>query len=244
MAKLNQIIAIVQGKKTRAIKLLTDAHRGWNKDRISGINRTYAPVEEDGEVFPAEHRAVQLRVVDAIQTITKEIAGFYDTIATLDLSNTAAMADVVVDDAVIVADVPITTLLFLEKQMTDLRTFAGNIPTLPTDRIWSEDAAKNCWVTEPEQTVKTHKKVEVLVKYEATKEHPAQTECIGVDRTIGHWETVHMSGAIPEKTKAQIVSRIEKFQDALKMAREKANSIEAVSAENLGKKIMDNIFGD
>lgn len=240
--RLNQIIALVQGKKTKAQKLLTTVHHVWHKDRITGITRTYAPKEEDGEVFPPESRIVQLRVSDALRTVQKELEDFLNIVATQEYANTSAKADVIVAGKSILKDVPISVLLFLEKQLIDLRTLATNLPTLSTDRVWELDENKNCYATEPEQTVKTQKKVEVIVKYDATKEHPAQTDLITVDKTIGHWKTIHLSGALPEKERDAIIERIEKLQDAVKVARERANSIEVVSQDNFGKSVLGYVF--
>jgi hypothetical protein len=108
--------------------------------------------------------------------------------------------------------------------------------------VWTLDANKNCYVTEEEKTVKTQKKVEVIVKYEATKEHPAQTELINVDKTIGHWTTIHLSGALPEKERDAIIERIEKLQDAVKIAREQANSAEITMRKGFAKSILGYIF--
>lgn len=240
--RLNQIIALVQGKKTKAQKLLTTVHHGWHKDRITGITRTYSPLEEEGEMFPPESRIVQLRVSDAIQTVQKELEEFLNIVATQEYANTSAKASIVVGDIAILEDVPVSVLLFLEKQLIDLRTLATNLPTLPTDKVWKLDEAKHCFVTDPEQTVKTQKKVEVIVKYDATKEHPAQTDLINVDKTIGHWTMIHLSGALPEKERDAIIDRIEKLQDAVKVAREHANSAEVSMQNDFGKSVLGYIF--
>jgi hypothetical protein len=239
--KLNQVIALVQGKKARATKLLTTIHRSWQKDRLAGISRTYKPLDEDGEQFPAENRIVQVHVSSEIKKIQDDLANFFDIVATQEYANTEAIGTISVDDAVLLDHVPVTVLLFLEKQLTDLRTLAQNLPTLATDRVWSLDEAKNCWVTQSEQTVKTQKKVEPIVKYDATPEHPAQTDLISVDRTIGHWSTIHTSGALPETERDAIVLRIEKLQDAVKVAREQANSQET-TYRAIGGKVLGYIF--
>jgi len=240
--RLNQVIALVQGRKTKAQKLLTEVHRGWHPDRITGIARTYSPKEEDGEVFPPESRAVQLRVSDGLKIVQGKLEGFLNIVATQECANTSAKASIIVDGVGILEDVPVSVLLFLEKQLIDLRTLAINLPTLPTDRVWKLDDAKNCYVTEPERTVKTQKKVEIIVKYDATKEHPAQTELIKVDKTIGYWTTIHLSGAMPEKGRDAIIERIEKLQDAVKVAREEANSVTIVEQKGFGKNILNYIF--
>ncbi len=240
--KLNQIIALVQGKKARVAKSLTAIHHGWHKDRIAGISRTYSPLLDDGEQFPPESRIVQARVGTELVRLQKELSGLFDVVATQEIGNTEATAVIKVDDKAVLSDVPITVLLFLEKQLIDLKTLAQSLPTLPTDRVWSKDDAKNCWATQPERTVKTQKVIEPIVKYDATKEHPAQTELISKDKTIGHWSTIHLSGAMPETERDAIIGRIEKLQDAVKIAREGANGREVEWNNEIGESILGYIF--
>lgn len=240
--KLNQIIALVQGKKTRIAKTLTEVHHGWHKDRISGISRTYTPKDDDGEIFPPESKIVQVKVLDTLGGIQNELIDYYNIIATQEIGNTQAKADVKVNDKVILKNVPVSVLLFLEKQLTDLRTLASSLPTLPTDKEWEFDTNKNCYVTEPEKTIKTQKRVEPIIKYDATPEHPAQTDLISVDRVIGNWSTIHLSGAMPEEERDKIVEKIENLQDAVKIAREEANSLEVEQEKELGNSIFSYIF--
>jgi len=243
MAKLNQIIAVVSGKKSRAEKFITDVHHGWKADRLTGISRTYQPLDDEGDKFPDEKRDVQLKVTDSLKKIAKEMADFYDVVATQETGNTKAKANIVLDDGtIILSDVPVGVLLFLEKQTTDLRSLIQKIPTLSSDKSWNWDENRNCYVTIPEMTIKTQKVPEVIVKYDATPEHPAQTELITLDKTIGKWATVHFSGAIPVKERDEMLERVEKLQDAIKKAREEANSI-VVEDKKIGEEILQFVFG-
>jgi len=59
----------------------------------------------------------------------------FDIVATQDWANCQAVADVVVDDQVILAQVPFTHLLFLEKQLLDIQTLVEKLPVLdPAER--------------------------------------------------------------------------------------------------------------
>ena len=50
MAKLNQIIAVEKGVKSRSFQELTEAHHALQKPTLlSGISRTYRPKDEEGE---------------------------------------------------------------------------------------------------------------------------------------------------------------------------------------------------
>lgn len=240
--KLNQIIALVSGKKTKIQQMMTSVHHGWKKDRISGIIRTYTPLEENGEMCPSESRIVQVKVDKALGDVKSQLVDFMNIIATQEYANTSAKSDVIVDDETILVGVPVSALLFLDKQLIDLHTLAVNLPTLSTDKVWTKDEAKNCWVTEPEQTSKTSKKIEPIVKYEATEHHPAQTELISLDRTVGHWTSIHLSGALPENERDDIIGRIDKLRDAVKVARENANNADVTINGSFGNSVIGYIF--
>jgi hypothetical protein len=242
--KLNQVIALVQGKKARANKALTDVHHGWKPDALMGLSKTYKPLDEDGEKFPSEKKQVPLLLWEVIRKLRQNLIDYYDVVGTQESTNQMAVADIKVGGTILLAKVPVTVLLFFEKQVTDLLTFAKNLPVLPMDKAWVFDTTKNCFITEPEQTTKTQKRPEVIVKYQATKEHPAQTEMFSVDKTIGHWTTTYMSGCIPAQKREEIVERLEKLQDAVKSAREEANNIEVKSMVNYGGTLFDYIFGN
>ncbi len=240
--KLNQIIAVVQGKKSRASKLLTEAHHGWNKDAISGIAKTYRPKAEDGDQLPPESKTIHLDVPQRVGETMEQLASFFDVVMTQENGNTQARADIEIDGAAFLTGIPVTSLLFLEKQLVDLHTFILSLPVLPPDRQWTFDPNRNCHVTAPIESVRTQKQPRVLVQYEATKEHPAQTGVYNEDVTVGTWTTTYMSSAIPASERAAMLRRVEDFQDAVKRARESANSLE-VEQMTYGRKILAHVFG-
>ena len=129
MAKLNQIIAVEKGVKNRSFTELTEAHHGLQKPALlAGISRTYQPKDEEGEQLPPESTRVQLRAEEVLRKTADSLTRLFDVTLTKDTANCAAKADVVVDGEVILSDVPVTYLLFLEKQLTDLYTFARKLP--------------------------------------------------------------------------------------------------------------------
>jgi hypothetical protein len=117
----------------------------------------------------------------------------------------------------------VTYLLFLEKQLSDLRTFVDKMPVLEEAEEWTEDPNTGLYRSARVSTYRTRKTPKVVVKYEATKEHPAQTELIYEDLVIGYWDMVKHSGALPAPRKAVLLDRIDRLARAVKMAREQAN---------------------
>ena len=137
MPKLNQIIAIQAGKKSQAKETITEAHHVLKKpELLSGLVRTYQPRDENGEPQPDERKQIQVKVNDLIRKVSGDLAEMFDIVATQDLANCQAKADVVVDGRTLLKDVPVTHLLFLEKQMVDLRTFIDGLPTLDPAEDW------------------------------------------------------------------------------------------------------------
>src|SRR5215831_7488450 len=175
MAKLNQIIAVQAGKKSQAKETLTEAYHKLKKpDLLSGIVRTYQPKDEDGEPLPEERKQVQLKVGELIRQVARDLAEMYDVVATQDWANCQARADVVVEGRKLLQQVPVTHLLFLEKQLVDLRTFIDTLPVLDTAEEWEYKPEADCYVSRPSRSHRTKKVPKTHVKYEATKEHPAQ----------------------------------------------------------------------
>lgn len=242
MARLNQIIAIEKGVKSQSLRELTDAHQLLQKPAmLSGISRTYRPRDEEGEQFPPEATKVQVKADEAIRQSVAILTKLFDITATKDWANTRARADVVVDGEILLAQVPATYLLFLEKQLVDLHTFVKKLPVLDASETWTFDPSADCYATDPVQTVKTKKIPRNHVKAEATEHHPAQVEVYYEDVVIGHWRTVKFSGALPAQRINELVERVEKLQQTVKFAREEANNLD-VEDQRAGEKVFQYLF--
>ncbi len=228
MPKLCQILAIEQQTKKNAAEQITEVYQLLQKDPLlAGISRTYEPLAEDGEKFPPESNQVQLRVPMALAAISRVMSPLYDIVACRDGANTAAKADVIVEEKTILSGVPAVTLLFLEKQLNDLHTVICKLPELPQTETWKFDVNADCHVTEAVQTSKSKKVSKPFVKYPATTEHPAQVDVVTEDVLVGYWTTVKFSGALPKDRKRVLRDRCEKLLAAVKFAREQANQVEA-----------------
>lgn len=244
MPKLNQIIAIQSTKKSNAKDTLTEVYQTLQKvDLLAGISRSYKAKDELGESLPSETKLVQLKVQDAINRIQKSLIEMFDVVATQDSANCEAKADVVVAGRVIVKSAPVTYLLFLEKQLIDMHTFVEKLPTLDSAERWSFDPSQDCFASEPYQSLRTKKVPKTHIKYEATKEHPAQVEMYMEDVSVGTWTSVKYSGAIPAAKKNSMLERVRLLQDAVKSAREEANGKE-VETKKVGEAVLDFIFKD
>jgi len=240
MPKLHVTVALEGGIKKEAEKALTDAHR-LKPELSMGLTKSYQPVSEDGERFPSETKLLQVRVDDVLRDVAEKLTAFYDITLTKEAGNQKAAADVMLDGKVFLPKVPIIVLIWLEKRLEDLLTYTSKLPQLPADETWTWDPGQSCFSTLPIKTHKTAKVEEPLVLAQATKEHPAQTKVITVDRTIGHWTTVKTSGALQGDRIREIQTRVRKLQAAVKTARQTANNTD-VDNQSMGATIFGYLF--
>jgi hypothetical protein len=227
MPRLNQIIAIQAGKKTQAKDTLAEAVAQLKKaDLLNGLTRTYQPRDENGETQPDERKQIQVRVNDLLQRVNADLTEMMDVVATQDWANCQAKADVVVDGHALLKGAPVTHLLFLEKQLNDLRGFIETLPVLDAAEDWEYRAEADCYVSRASRTNRTKKVPKNHVKYEATKEHPAQVEMYMEDVWVGTWTTTKFSAAIPAAARNAMIERVRKLLDAVRAAREEANGMD------------------
>lgn len=221
--KLNQVIALEKGTKGVANGAINKLYHTVQKTPLfSGQERVYRPKDDEGEQFPPEPVKLQLRVENVLRDLIPDITRWWDLTLTKDAGNQRANADIVIDGETLVPNVPVTTLLFLEKQLTDLGTLIGKLPVLDPSENWDINQDGD-WATEATLTNKTKKVPRTFVKAAATDKHPAQTEVFMEDTVIGTWATVKISGAIPEAKRRELLSKVEKLKAAVKLAREQAN---------------------
>lgn len=245
MPKLNQINAIVTARKNDAEKHITELYKLIQKDALfAGRERTYRPFDEvNGQKQPPESQRVQQRVDDLIRQAREKWNELWNLVYTQDTGNQQARADIVVDGKTLMSNVPVTSLLFLDKQVNDLATFVSKLPTPDPAEEWIHDPNTGLLRSKAAESLRTSKEPTVIVKYEATEKHPAQTELFTKDVPVGTWTQILYSGCLPVDRKNAILARIHKLQDAIKVAKEQANLLE-VERQKIGEPLLGFVFGD
>lgn len=154
--KLNQVIAIEKGVKSKTLRDLSDSHHLLQKETLcGGLSRTYHAHHEDGDKLPDESTKVQVKAKEEVLKASRAWAELLDIVLTKDVGNCSAKADIVVDGNVVLPDVPVTTLLFLEKTLTEVHTFVKKLPVLNPADEWKLDSANSLYRTDPVRTLKT-----------------------------------------------------------------------------------------
>jgi hypothetical protein len=242
MSKLNQILAIEKGIKTRVFTEFAELLQATQKPALmNGFTKTYQPRDEDAEMYPPESQKVQFEHEAVFDQVVTGLSELFDITATKDWANCSAKADVVIDGRVLLADVPAPYLLFLEKQLGDLTTFVQKMTELDPASDWNLAPGTGLFKTDPTATQRTKKVQRAIVLYDATEHHPAQTQLITEDVVVGQWVTVKLSGALPAPRKKLLLTRIEKLAHAVKFAREQANASEVVERK-VGRSVLDYLF--
>lgn len=244
MGKLNQIIAVEKGIKGRVHSVISELYKVVQKpDLFNGFAKTYEKKDEDGEELPREHKRVQYTAPGVLDQIAASMTELFDVTARKDWTNNIAVADVRLDDHPLLYNVPVTFLLFLEKQVQDIRTFMAAMPVLDEAESWVHDTHSGLHKTDAIKTHRTKKINKPIVMYHATVEHPAQTAMVTEDTLAGFWSSVKHSGAIPKPEKAEMVRRADLLLQAIKKAREEANGVDEIVAPNVGNAIFTYLLG-
>ena len=230
MKILSQVNAVLTSEKTRISKEVTDLHQICKKDVLfNGRVRVYRPLDPlKGGSLPPESQKVQYQVGSVLTKITEALNRLWSLTLTQDTGNREASANIEVHlpgepSSTLMAEVPVTTLLFLDKQLDNLETIVEALPTPDAGEDWVFDKSQNLLRGRLTETQKTAKEPTVIVKYEATDKHPAQTELFTKDVPVGIWEQTLLSGAMQVDTKEKLLQRVRLLQAAVKAAKEKAN---------------------
>jgi hypothetical protein len=229
MPKLNQINAMVTGRKSETEKAVTEIYKLLQKEVLfHGFERSYKPIdEEQGERLPPESTKIQQEAWKLIGQAREKWTELWDLTLTQDAANQKARADIVVDGRTVLKEVPVTNLLFLEKQVNDVETFVSKLPTPDPSEEWAHDPTTGLLRSRAAQSVRTKKEPTRFEKAPATKEHPAQVDILYIDTPVGTWTRTQFSGCITADDKKATLARLRKLKDAIKVAREQANMIEA-----------------
>lgn len=242
--KLNQVLAIEKDVKSRSQSTVSKIYHQVQKlALLNGFSKSYEPLDEEGMRYPPEHQQVAVKSGDVLRSTRDALSELFNITAQKDIANCSASADVIVDGQTIGFQLPVTYLLFLEKQLTDLHTLLGKIPELDASESWNWDEASSLYKSTPVKSTRTQKIQKPVVLYPATEEHPAQTQLVTEDQVVGTWTTVKHSGALTVEQKRKLLDRVNKLRTAVKFAREEANSVEAKRTE-VGTSLLRYIFGD
>jgi len=233
--KLNQLIAIAAGQKAKSANALKNAKAILgNASLFEGHTKIYHPYDDEGDALPEDTKKIQTSWADVLADLFAELGETGNVVAGIDQANQTATATITVGATEIAADVPATQLIFLEKQLVEVRKIIAAVPTLDPSVNWTFDESQGYYVSDPVRSIRTQKVPTRFVRSEATERHPAQVDVVAVDKGVGDWITTRISSAMPVPVKRKMLAKIDKTIESIVQAREKANMEEATTRDLLG----------
>jgi hypothetical protein len=246
--KLHEQLAIDTNLENQANKVRSELAATFEKKRHLFEEKT-SEFQSNAEGAPPvveTQLAINTTVAKELAWIQPFLVKAIDSSHQIAEANTAARGDVVLEDnTVILSGIPATSLLELEKRLVEVQGLINAIPTLDPTKGFVLDESRPNGIYQARVNVKTRtqKKKVVIVKYDATKEHPAQTELIDQDVPIGTLREQEWSGLITPALKAEYIAKVEQLIRAVKQARSRANEQEVDKSKKIGAKLLNYIFG-
>lgn len=252
MPKLYEILAVEKSTSQAASKLHQDTFDKFKKyEYFQGQNKVLrmledSPQNQSIEAAAYESRELPTTVHETLEYMLNYWVKAEDIKFQKNKTNQYAQGDIYYQGNIIVADVPVDSLLGLEDRLEQLRKLMDNMPTLPASEKWDSyeniSGRPGSWVSEtPSIVTKTEKITTPVVLYAATDKHPAQVKEVSVDKVVGTFSTIKYNGSASSFQKANVIAIIDELINEVKQARMRANSVEAVN-QKIGEVFMDLIM--
>lgn len=241
---LHQLIAVEPTVKADAQSAVTATREAFaHPELFQGQTRTYQTRLEDGDHYPDERANPQFDAADVLGSLQTALVRLFDLTAQKEWTDQTARADLDVDGQTLFEDVPVTYLLFLDKQLAQLLDLIDRLPLLDPSEDWRPDGVSGMERSMPRKTVRTHRVPKAHVLYPATPEHPAQVQAYTVDEPEGEWTTIRFSTAVTVDRQRTLRERVRRLQEAVRVAREEGNRAEVILVQP-GRRILDWVFTD
>jgi hypothetical protein len=251
MSKLHELLAVDTQVKGQAEVCRKDLINTFEKKRHSHFTRkttTFVPNAEGRSPVVESHQDLQSTVSKELQWIGDKLAKAIDIGHQVDMANTVARADVILDDgSVLLSQVPATSLLQIAHRVKEIQELVNAIPTLDPAQGFSKDDSMSTasgTVYKALDVIKprTEKSFDFVVMVAPTEKFPAQVKELTVDKKIGETLTQEWSGLITVSEKAEMLDRVEQVAKAVKTARARANELEMPPVKKIGDTVLNYIF--
>lgn len=248
MAKLHELLAVENDLRGQAETCRADLKKTF-ETKGHHFTKKLTTFKASKEGLPdkmEEQLALQTTVRKELKWISEKIAKVMDIGHQVDIANTTAKADVILEDGtVLLKDVPATSLLRLEHRITEARELIQAIGTLDPSKGFEPDAneGEGIYKARDIEGFRTEKQFEFVVMVPATDRHPAQVKELMADKPIGTILKQEWSSLITVADKGDMLDRVEALLRAVKKARARANEIDIDVRENkIGDSVLEYVF--
>lgn len=248
MSKLHELLAVdtdVMGQADKCRKELAETFEKKSHHFTKKI-LTVTPVK-DGEPSKTEQQLeLQTTVADELKWVSEKLTAALDVGHQVDVANTTAVANIVLDDeTILLEDVPTTSLLRMTHRVTEIRDLVYAIKTLDPAKGFELDPKERPGVYKAKDahTFRGEKVFDYVVMVAPTDKFPAQVKELMIDKKTHDLLTQEWSSLITVKAKGEMLDRVEEILRALKKARARANELEIDTRVNkIGAKVLNYVF--
>ena len=245
--KMHQLLAVHKSQKNQANVCRQELIGTFQskKHHFEETKKTFKSLEEGVPEKVEDQKDIQTSVRVELKWIGEKLVKMMDVNYQVDLGNTMAKADVIVNDKVFLKDVPATHLMALETELNEIMEIIKVIPTLDPAKGFRPDPnrGKYIYVARTVEKPRTRKDKKVITLAPATEKHPAQAQVVDYDKEIGTIIEQEWSSLISPAVKADMLENVETLTRAVQKARARANDQEIDPLTNkIGKTVWDYIF--
>lgn len=243
MGKLHELLAVEETVVSASEKMLSETADKFTKSSefFTGSIRTLERLNANPEDKAIEAAA---RKVKELPTTVKATLSYVSPIVEKALNtklqkhatNQVAVADIVLDDAVLMRKVPVDFLLDLEKAIPRYRQIYAAMPTIDPSRKWEKER-EGVWKSQAADAVQGEKQLYAVVLHPGDEHHPAQVKEASKEVIVGVFKQTDFSGAATSQQKADALSLCDRLLAAVKAARMRANSVEIQTPEDNASKL-------
>jgi hypothetical protein len=242
--KLHELLAVEDDLKGTSKKIQSETLATFMKkqDHFTSKAVEFHAVQEGVKPVLEGEIAMVTTVADKLEYYAGATSNYLDAFLQKESTNTAAKADIILDNGDVLAkDVPATALLGLERELGKILDVYSVVPTLEPTTVWAEDSAQGAGIVKnTQEKVRTKKVTKPFVLYAATDRHPAQVEKVSEDIVTGSLITITKSSKITPARKSLLMGRVEGLRRSVKKARMRANTVEHHTL-SIGKALFDHI---
>jgi len=244
MGMLHELLAKIPELEAVQAKMLDETSRLLDKKELLNGHVKILKMHDDDRVAEeagaGERVSLTTTVPERFKYIGKAIVDRMDAEYQRELANMQAVADLTLPNGKVITAVPVTMLMWLEKELIRIRNLADRIPTLDTTVHWENDTSAELEgvrrTVEPVKANKTEMtKVPVSIA-PATKEHKEQVIVVDEQKVVGHYENTRYTGCPTPRQKMVGLSVLDQMIREVKQARARANQV-AVPVAAIGEEV-------
>jgi hypothetical protein len=243
MAKLHELLAVEKDRSGVANKVMEEAKGVFKAGAhyFGHVKATTFFEDPTSQLGRTEVKIVDDTVPSKLDYVGNVLRRLLDLMYQIDLSNTEAKADLVVNGVTFAEGVPAGFLMILERKLTDVRGVYEMIPTHPPGIDWQADPTQRlpnvAKSVPPIVTFLTQKKIDFAVPVAATEHHPAQIKEVTKDERVARVEETKYTGTISAADKSEMLRRLDMVIAGTKRARQRANGAVA-SDKKIARKLL------